>query len=59
LERDPKSRLSDASLIKAHPYFKSTDWDQLLRKEIPAPFIPPVVQYLLVPFHFFRKTNWM
>jgi len=42
LERDPKSRLSDASVIKAHPYFKGTNWEDLLRKEVPAPFIPPV-----------------
>jgi len=42
LEREPSKRLSDATLIKSHPYFKGMDWDKLLRKEIPAPFVPPV-----------------
>jgi len=42
LERDPNKRLSDPAAIKAHPYFKGLDWDQLLRKEITPPFIPPV-----------------
>jgi len=42
LERDPNKRLADATLIKAHPYFKGTDWDKILRKEVKPPFIPPV-----------------
>lgn len=42
LERDPNKRLGDSALIKAHPYFKGSDWDKLLRKEIKAPFVPPV-----------------
>lgn len=42
LERDPTKRLADAAHVKAHPYFKGLDWEKLLRKEVPAPFIPPV-----------------
>jgi len=42
LERDPNKRLADATVIKAHPYFKGTDWDKILRKEVVPPFIPPV-----------------
>jgi len=42
LERDPHKRLADANMIKAHSYFKGMDWEKLLRKEIPAPFVPPV-----------------
>jgi len=42
LERDPARRMADAHIIKAHPYFKTMDWDRLLRKEIKPPFIPPV-----------------
>eukprot|EP01117_Protostelium_nocturnum_P008951 TRINITY_DN3213_c0_g1_i1.p1 TRINITY_DN3213_c0_g1~~TRINITY_DN3213_c0_g1_i1.p1 ORF type:complete len:442 (+),score=185.70 TRINITY_DN3213_c0_g1_i1:123-1448(+) len=42
LERDPTKRLADPKSIKSHPYFNSIDWDKLLRKEIPPPFIPPV-----------------
>jgi len=44
LERDPTKRLSDTTQIKNHPYFKGMDWEKLLRKEIPAPFVPPVKQ---------------
>jgi len=42
LERDPTKRLADATLIKAHPYFKGVDWDKILRQEVTPPFIPPV-----------------
>eukprot|EP01118_Nematostelium_gracile_P019396 TRINITY_DN897_c0_g3_i1.p1 TRINITY_DN897_c0_g3~~TRINITY_DN897_c0_g3_i1.p1 ORF type:complete len:441 (-),score=138.81 TRINITY_DN897_c0_g3_i1:612-1934(-) len=42
LERDPNKRLADSNAIKAHPYFKTIDWEKLLRKEITPPFIPPV-----------------
>jgi len=42
LERDANKRLGDAATIKAHPYFKGLDWEKLLRKEMPPPFIPPV-----------------
>jgi len=43
LERDPNKRLSDPSAIKSHPYFKEIDWEKLLKKEIKAPFIPPLL----------------
>lgn len=42
MERDPSKRLADPTAIKAHPYFKGMDWDALLRKEVPPPYIPPV-----------------
>jgi len=42
LERDPTKRLADPKILKAHPYFKSMDWGDLLDKEIAAPFKPPV-----------------
>jgi len=42
LERDPNRRLADATIIKNHLYFKGTDWDKILRKEVKPPFIPPV-----------------
>jgi len=42
LQRDPAKRLGDAILIKSHPYFKGTDWEKLVRKEIPPPYKPPV-----------------
>jgi len=43
LERDPNKRLADPPVIKSHPYFKEIDWEKLLKKEIKAPFIPPLV----------------
>lgn len=42
LEREPANRLADAAAIKAHPYFKGMNWEKLLKKEIPPPFVPPV-----------------
>jgi len=42
LERDPNKRLADPVAIKSHPYFKGVDWEKLVNKEIPPPFIPPV-----------------
>ena len=42
LERDPVKRLSDPEKVKSHPYFVNIDWDQLAKKEVPPPYIPPV-----------------
>ena len=28
--------------LKAHPFFRSIDWDQLYMKEIPPPFVPNI-----------------
>lgn len=44
LQREPRSRLgtgaNGASDIKAHPFFKSIQWDRLYNKEIQPPFQP-------------------
>jgi len=42
LERNPSDRLSDPEAIRRHPYFAGLDWDKLYRKEIMAPYVPPV-----------------
>jgi serine/threonine protein kinase len=42
LQRDPTQRLAAASAVRAHPYFKSIDWEKLLNKEVPPLYIPPV-----------------
>jgi len=42
LERDPKKRLSDPKLIKAHVFFRELSWEKLLAKEVTPPFIPDV-----------------
>jgi len=54
LQRDPEKRLTEPKIIKAHPFFKGIDWDQLLAKEITPPFIPPVVSFLT----FFNPNNY-
>jgi ribosomal protein S6 kinase alpha-5 len=33
---------SDAESVKRHPFFKSINWDDLLRRNIPAPFVPNI-----------------
>jgi len=42
--RDPSNRLGayGADEIKAHKFFQSVDWDKVYRRELKAPFIPPV-----------------
>ncbi|KAG8913143.1 Serine/threonine kinase [Tulasnella sp. 408] len=46
LARDPHRRLgsgeSDAEEIKRHPFFKDTNWDYVLNKRIPPPYLPIV-----------------
>jgi len=42
LQRDPRARLQDPEIIKAHPWFRDTDWDKLLRLEVEPPFKPKV-----------------
>ena len=47
LVKDPRKRLggdpSDADAVKNHKFFvPSINWDDLLRKNIPAPFIPRI-----------------
>eukprot|EP01089_Gocevia_fonbrunei_P011873 TRINITY_DN2643_c0_g2_i1.p1 TRINITY_DN2643_c0_g2~~TRINITY_DN2643_c0_g2_i1.p1 ORF type:complete len:486 (-),score=93.64 TRINITY_DN2643_c0_g2_i1:70-1527(-) len=42
LEKDPNTRLSDPSTIKAHPFFKGIDWEKLNIKGVTPPYVPPV-----------------
>lgn len=34
--------LNDIEDIKLHPWFKSIDWDKLLKKELEPPFKPQI-----------------
>lgn len=45
LNRNPKNRLGaigDAAELKAHPFFKTIDWDALSKKQVTPPFRPDV-----------------
>lgn len=45
LNRNPKHRLgaiNDAAELKAHPFFKSIDWEALSLKQVTPPFRPDV-----------------
>ncbi|KAI3642421.1 hypothetical protein MP228_011976 [Amoeboaphelidium protococcarum] len=46
LVKDPTKRLgasqADAADIKAHPYFAGVNWEDMLAKKIPPPFIPQI-----------------
>jgi serine/threonine protein kinase len=44
-----------ASLIKAHPWFQKFDWDGLIHKTLPAPFIPELDGP--EDMHFFGDTS--
>lgn len=41
-EKDPFKRMEFASEIKQHSWFFNLNWDLLLNKELPAPFVPIV-----------------
>uniref|UniRef100_A0A6B2L4K5 non-specific serine/threonine protein kinase n=1 Tax=Arcella intermedia TaxID=1963864 RepID=A0A6B2L4K5_9EUKA len=42
LERDVSLRLQDPEKIKRHPFFRGIDWNLLIEKKIPPPFVPEV-----------------
>ena len=46
LVKDPRKRMGggtgDAEEVKAHRFFASISWDDLLQRNIPAPFIPRI-----------------
>ena len=46
LVKDPRKRLGggpdDAESVRRHAFFKTIHWDDLLRKNIPAPFVPKI-----------------
>jgi len=46
LVKDPQKRLGggpgDAAEVKAHPFFSVIDWGDLLRRDLPAPFVPRI-----------------
>eukprot|EP00727_Mastigamoeba_balamuthi_P007367 m51a1_g3250 putative protein kinase 2 (416) ;mRNA; f:150136-152186 len=41
LERDPAARLGGAD-VKRHPWFAGVDWQAMLEKRVPPPWVPPV-----------------
>ena len=46
LVKDPRLRLgggpADADEVKRHDFFSSINWDDLLKRNIPAPFVPKI-----------------
>eukprot|EP00158_Paraphelidium_tribonemae_P005735 Partr_v1_DN27497_c1_g1_i1_m72422 putative AGC family protein kinase len=46
LERDCTKRLgssqADGDEVKQHQFFSTIDWDRLIKKELPAPFVPQI-----------------
>jgi len=43
LRKSPSHRLSSASEIKAHPFFRTIDWETLLSRQVSAPIVPILV----------------
>jgi len=42
LDKNPDTRLQDAAVIKAHPFFNGINWDALYRREIEPPYKPNI-----------------
>lgn len=42
LQRDVNLRLKDPPQIKQHPFFQGINWEALVAKKVPTPYIPPV-----------------
>jgi len=42
LSRDKSERPASAAEVKRDPFFHDVEWDRLLRKEVPAPFVPDI-----------------
>eukprot|EP00668_Euglena_longa_P018480 GGOE01023058.1.p1 GENE.GGOE01023058.1~~GGOE01023058.1.p1 ORF type:complete len:568 (-),score=141.14 GGOE01023058.1:507-2111(-) len=40
--RDKSERLTSADGIKRHDFFRDIQWDQLIQKELPPPFVPDI-----------------
>src|SRR5690348_9273569 len=46
LNKEPSARLGaarDIEEVRQHPFFASIDWDDLMRRRVPPPFVPNVV----------------
>ncbi|KAF9209955.1 hypothetical protein BGZ49_009231 [Haplosporangium sp. Z 27] len=45
LERNPDNRLGSggADDVKSHPYFSSIDWDIVMQRKLPCPYVPELV----------------
>ena len=48
IQRKPNNRLgtNGAMEVRIHPWLKNFPWDKLLKKELPAPFMPSVNKLL-------------
>ena len=61
LVKDPRKRLgggpTDAQEVKSHKFFCPINWDDLLRKNIPAPFIPKITSTMDVSNFSEEFTN--
>ena len=59
--KDPRKRLgggpTDAQEVKSHKFFYPINWDDLLRKNIPAPFIPKITSTMDVSNFSEEFTN--
>ena len=63
LIKDPRKRLGggplDAEEVKRHKFFTSINWDDLLKRNIPAPFIPRISSTTDVSFFLKKIPNYL
>ena len=50
LERSPEVRLGVKTNVRAHPFFKSIDFEKLEKREILPPFKPKIVSLTFDPY---------
>jgi serine/threonine protein kinase len=42
LNKNPKKRLRDPLVMKAHPFFRDIDWEKLVGRSLVPPYVPIV-----------------
>jgi protein kinase N len=58
LRKNPERRLGaterDAEDVKKQAFFRNVNWEELLMRRVPPPFVPTIVSSILELLSFFR-----
>lgn len=55
IQRKPSNRLGrEGTLeVKEHPWLKSFPWERLLKKDLPSPYVPSVIFFIILISKYF------